>query len=70
VAGLLDGTLRQSLDGGLFLIVLSVVMFAVFSSFFGGPNLLGPYWPILLILFGLWILVRGLIRPRKTDPGL
>lgn len=65
LAGLLEGRLSESLSGGGFLIVLSLLLFAVFSSMMGGPNLLGPYWPVLLILFGLWVLFRTLLRPRE-----
>jgi hypothetical protein len=37
-------------------------MFAIFGSAFGGENLLGLYWPVLLILFGLWLLVSAILR--------
>jgi hypothetical protein len=64
LAGLLEGKLRQSLNSGLFLVVLSLILFAIFSSFLGGMDVLGPYWPVLLILLGAWLLVRGLLRKR------
>ncbi len=62
--GLLEGRVRQALDGGIFLIVLSLVLFAVFASFLGGLQIFGPYWPVLLILFGLWMLVSAFLRSR------
>jgi hypothetical protein len=62
LAGLLEGKLRQSLNSGLFLVILSLVLFAIFGSFLGGVDVLGPYWPVLLILLGAWLLVRGLLR--------
>jgi hypothetical protein len=62
LAGLLEGRLRQSLSGGGFLVMISLVMFAIFGSAFGGANLLGLYWPVLLILFGLWLLISAILR--------
>lgn len=64
VAGLLGERPRQSLRAGLNLIVISLVLFVVFGSLLGGFTLLGDYWPVLLILLGGWILVRGLLRGR------
>ena len=64
LSGLLSGDFRQSVRGGAWLIMLSLVLFAVFGSFFGGLGLLGPYWPVLLILLGLLVLIRPLFRPR------
>lgn len=61
-AGLLGKTPRQGLREGGNLIVISLVLFAIFSSFLGGNNLLGAYWPVLLILLGLWMVVRPLFK--------
>ncbi len=61
--GLLGGgKLRDALEGGFWLILISLVMFAIFGSFLGGLNLFGPYWPGLLILLGLIVLVRSFFR--------
>jgi len=62
LGGALNGTLRQRLGGGLALLVTSLIMFAIFGSLLGDFSLLGPYWPILLILLGVLILVRPLLR--------
>jgi hypothetical protein len=64
LSGLLGGETRQSIRGGGWLMLISLVLFAVFGSFFGGLGLLGPYWPVLLILLGLIALARSLFRPR------
>jgi hypothetical protein len=64
LSGLLGGEFRQSVRGGGWLIIISLVLFAVFGSFFGGLGLLGPYWPVLLIMLGLLVLIRPLFRPR------
>jgi len=67
LAGLLEGNFRSSLYGGGTLIVISLVLFVIFSSLMGGPYFFGPYWPVLLILLGLWMLLRVLLRPRKKQ---
>ncbi len=46
---------------GLTQIVTSIVLFAVFGSFLGGPEWLTRYWPVAIVLLGLWIMVR----PRR-----
>ena len=62
LAGILGDDPRRSVRDGINLIVISAVLFIVFGSLFGGLNLLGPYWPVLVILLGLWILVQPLFR--------
>lgn len=64
LAGLLGGTLRKDLAGGLTLIVISAVLFIIFASFLGGLTVLGDYWPVLLILLGVWILLTAVFRKR------
>jgi hypothetical protein len=63
LAGILGGQVRKSLSGGLWLIVISLVMFCIFGSFLGGFGL-GDYWPVLLIGLGFLILLRPLFRTR------
>lgn len=64
LAGLLGDKPKQSVRDGVNLIIISAVMFVIFSSFLGGQNLLGPYWPVLLILLGLWFLIQPLFRRK------
>jgi hypothetical protein len=65
LAGLMgEGRLRDAIDGGGTLILISAVMFAIFGSFLGGLELLGDWWPLLLILVGLLVLVRSFFRKR------
>lgn len=64
LSGLLGGKTRQSVREGGGLIITSLVLFTVFGAFLGGPNLLGDYWPVLLILLGLWTLIRPFFRSR------
>ena len=65
LTGMMQGRARRPLLGGAWLIVISALLFLIFASFLGGPNLLGPYWPVLLILAGLLSLGRNLLRSRK-----
>ena len=69
LAGLLGDNTAHNLKRGLNMMVISAVLFLVFSSFFGGWELLGNYGPaLLLILLGLWVLGSGLYRSfRKRE---
>lgn len=72
---LLQGKLRLALRQGGGAIVLSLFLFGVFGGLFydsvGGPDFLAnlsDYWPVLLIIIGLWILLRPIFkRKRQTD---
>ncbi len=61
-SSLLSGRLREAIAGGGWLVFISAVMFLIFAAFLGGPNLLGVYWPVLLILFGVIVLLQSLFR--------
>jgi hypothetical protein len=63
LAALAEGRARD-LAGGAWLIFISLVLFAVFGSFLGGVSVFGPYWPVLLIVLGLALLVRRLAFAR------
>lgn len=63
-AGLLGDKSKNSIRDGLNLILISAVMFLIFGSFLGGLDLLGPYWPVLLILLGVWFLIQPLFRRK------
>jgi hypothetical protein len=62
IAGLLGEDRNKSVRDGLNLLVISAVLFLIFGSFLGGLDLLGDYWPVLLILLGAWLLIRPLFR--------
>ena len=42
--------------------LVGLVLFLVFGSFFGAFGWLGAYWPLLLVGAGLLILVEGLVK--------
>lgn len=65
--GLLGENTRENLRHGLNLMVVSAVLFLVFSAFLGGWNILGNFGPaVLLILLGLWVLGSGLYRSMRN----
>lgn len=67
LSALLGGGGRGSYSGGAWLVFISLVLFAIFGSFLGGLALLGNLWPALLILLGVIILLRVLIRPGRRN---
>jgi hypothetical protein len=63
VAGLLGEHTRRNIAHGLNLVVISTVLFLIFATFFGGLSILGEYGvPVILILLGLYVLLRGFAR--------
>ena len=62
LAGLFGGNFRRSLRDGGTLILISLILFAIFSSLLGGKSYLGVYWPVLIILMGIWLLIRPLFK--------
>jgi len=67
LSGLLSGEFRKGIREGGGLILISMILFAVFGSFFGALGLVGNYWPVLLILLGLLMLIRALFPSRQTN---
>ena len=67
LAGLLGDSTAHNVKRGLNLMVVSAVLFLVFSSFLGGLDVFGNYGPaILLILLGLWVLGSGIYRSYRS----
>ena len=68
LAGLIGADFRKSIKEGFRLVVISLVMFLIVASIFGRLNILGPNKDFivagLMLLFGIWLLIRGLI-PKK-----
>jgi hypothetical protein len=59
VGTLLSGLLQRRwgiVRAGGWMLLYSLVLFAVFGSFLGGWGLIGQYWPVPLILLGLIVL--------------
>jgi len=49
---------------GLRLILISLVLFAAFFLFLGGEGMFQEYWPILIILLGVWVFARAILRKK------
>lgn len=63
LAGLLGEHTRQNLARGMNLLVISAILFLVFATFFGGLDILGDYGAaVILILLGIYILIRGFVQ--------
>ena len=70
LTGLLGENIRHNLARGLNLIVISVVLFLVFATFFGGISILGDYGAaVILILLGVYVLIRGFVRSGNRYRG-
>lgn len=68
LAGLLGERTRRNLSSGLRNLVVSAVMFLAFGTFLGGLSILGDYGaPILIILLGVYVLVRGFMRGSRVQ---
>jgi len=67
LAGLLGGKFRQAVRDGGGMVLTSLVLFAIFGSLFGALGWMGNYWPVLLILLGLLLLVRTLLLGRGSN---
>ena len=69
LSGLLGGTFRKDLGGALNSIIVSLVLFAIFATFFQAWDIFGvysTYVPIfLLFALGLWFIVRGFLRRKQ-----
>ena len=62
--GILGEKPRESITGGLWMMFISLILFFVFGSVFGGLGLFGPYWPVLLIGLGVVVLLRSFFGRR------
>jgi peptidoglycan/LPS O-acetylase OafA/YrhL len=70
LTGLLGEDTRRNIGHGINLLVISVVLFLVFAALFQRLAFLGPYGPaVLLVLLGLYIIGRGLMRGRNINGG-
>jgi hypothetical protein len=68
LAGLLGDNLKKSVRDGLNTLMVSVILFAIFGTFFKAWTIFGDfsaYVPIvLLFLAGIWFIVRGVLRRK------
>ena len=67
--GIILSTLLGGEEGGgyregLRLIVISLILFVIFFILLSGQGNLIRYWPILVILAGMWIIIQTLVRKK------
>jgi hypothetical protein len=68
IMNLLEGRFVQGVRDAIGPIVVSLIMFGIFSGFLGGPTTFSQLWPILLIGLGVWITLKGtLLRRRDVE---
>ncbi len=63
---LLGGETRRGYTAGLRLIIISAIMFVIFLMIFSGQADIIKFWPVLIILLGIWITIQAVIRKRPT----
>lgn len=61
LASLLGEGGRENFRVGMWMSFISLIVFAILGNFFG-LSVLGTYWPILLIAFGIWVLIQPLFK--------
>lgn len=66
LSGLIGGgSFRAAVNAGAGLIVLSLLLFAVFGFFLGLDQFSRLGAPLLLIVIGVWFLLRNVLQARK-----
>jgi len=70
ISNLLEGKLKSGLREGLSLIVFSLLMYGIFGAFLGGPELLATYWPLILIILGIRIMLRGAFPSKRFEANV
>ncbi len=64
LAGVLAGRASGFMRAGRWLILVSLLLLAAFGSLFGALGMLGPFWPVLLILIGVVLLLGPVLTAR------
>ena len=61
---ILGGQEKTGYREGLKLILISGILFGIFLMLFSGRGLYAKYWPILIILGGIWIIIQTIFRKK------
>jgi hypothetical protein len=64
LARILGNDDREAFRSGIRLIIISLVLFVGFYMFLGGQGKYRQYWPVLVILLGIWVFIQALLRKR------
>ena len=59
---------RGARQAGFILVFISMILFAVFGSFLGAPQAVIQFWPVILVIAGLWSIVNTLFGNRNPQP--
>jgi len=66
LSGLISGEgISEAVHGGIRLITISVVLFVIFGAFFGAFVFKEPYWPFVLIVLGLVLIIASWWRSAQ-----
>ena len=57
---------KGSAKAGFILLFISMIMFAIFGSFLGAPKEIIQYWPVILVIAGIWSMGNALFGNRNT----
>jgi hypothetical protein len=66
LSALLGVETRRGYTSGLRLILISAIMFVIFLMLFSGQANIVRFWPVLIILLGIWIIIQATFRKRST----
>jgi len=61
---LLGGNEKGGYRAGLRLILTSAILFVIFVMIFSGQGYFLKYWPVLIILAGIWIIIQAFWRRK------
>jgi hypothetical protein len=61
---LLGGEERSGYREGLRLLLISLILFVIFFMLLSGQGYFVKYWPILVILAGVWIIIQAVLRRK------
>jgi hypothetical protein len=61
---LIGGGGKKGYQDGLRLVLISLILFVIFVMLFSGQGYFIRYWPILVILGGIWIIIQTIIRKK------
>ncbi|MCL4862517.1 MAG: hypothetical protein KJZ93_24095 [Caldilineaceae bacterium] len=67
LSGLLSGESTKALRAGGALVAVSALLFVIFAAFLGPFGVLSRFWPLLLILAGLYFLARNWLGTSRVS---
>jgi hypothetical protein len=64
ISTLLGGEDKKGYREGLKLVLISAILFILFIMLFSGQGYFIKYWPVLVILAGIWIIIQTFLRKK------